>query len=500
MPQHVNGLGARKASAPATCCLSLPLAKSRRIIVLHYRSLTMRSLRAGLARLCGTALVVAAITGCQSNSERDLIARDRRMQEDQIYALQDYINQYQKLVCRYRSENAVLRRQLSEGYVSQPDKAEPAPRTPDRTPATRTGPQFQTPQPPSTRPKQQPAQPKVETPEVPPLETRTNTDSTTQDELLTSEKPAPADLTPRVLTASFDGPLRESAAAESTSESVPGEAASAAGAAPEQSSAASGPRKTDPSREVMLSGEVVANDAGGGPRLLIDIIPFDQAGHVEPLDGNLSLMLLAAGSDGPRQNLGRWDFGPDEVRAAIDSAATEPTMRFYIELPAGTPVGESTELWARLVPRGGSKLLAHANVDLTRPGIFSSRTDKIWPTEESVVATSYTAPAPPVADLAATLNEGNWAVAQPGKPANLPAAEQNLPASSGWRASSEPMPPIMASSTEANDHEAVEKPKQPARAPMASTNAAAKKPDWSPERLGKSSHRVTTRPLWSASR
>ena len=51
-----------------------------------------------------------SIAGCQSNADRDLIARDRRMQEDQMWAMQDYIQQYQQLVCQFRSENASLRR------------------------------------------------------------------------------------------------------------------------------------------------------------------------------------------------------------------------------------------------------------------------------------------------------------------------------------------------------------------------------------------------------
>ena len=38
------------------------------------------------------------------------------MQEDQIYSMQDYIHQYQQLVCQYRNENASLKRQLSQGY------------------------------------------------------------------------------------------------------------------------------------------------------------------------------------------------------------------------------------------------------------------------------------------------------------------------------------------------------------------------------------------------
>jgi len=68
-----------------------------------------------------------SIAGCQSNSDRDLIARDRRMQEDQMWAMQDYLQQYQQLICRFRSENASLRRQLNEERSGVLDgRAQPA--------------------------------------------------------------------------------------------------------------------------------------------------------------------------------------------------------------------------------------------------------------------------------------------------------------------------------------------------------------------------------------
>src|SRR5215211_3933533 len=88
------------------------------------------------ARVAGLALIVLAIVGCQSNAERDLIARDRRMQEDQMWAMQDYIQQYQQLVCRFRSENASLRRQLNDDRSGATGEPLPVPRTPVSPPAT----------------------------------------------------------------------------------------------------------------------------------------------------------------------------------------------------------------------------------------------------------------------------------------------------------------------------------------------------------------------------
>src|SRR4051794_2196829 len=89
-------------------------AKSFQGIVLYFCSYITRLNCARFARLTSTALMALSIAGCQSNSERDLMARDRRTQEDQMWAMQDYLQQYQQLICRFRSENASLRRQLND--------------------------------------------------------------------------------------------------------------------------------------------------------------------------------------------------------------------------------------------------------------------------------------------------------------------------------------------------------------------------------------------------
>jgi hypothetical protein len=438
-----------------------------------------------LARLAGLALAFVVVTGCQNNSERDLIARDRRMQEDQIYALQDYITQYQRLLCQYRSENCALKRQLSEGSVSEPSEPTPVPRRRIGSPPTNSAPAFQSPQTPSKNdaqplpPSTPPADPpEVDAPEVPPLKATTSNEESATTESLVDEVLTQPQSEPQVLTASYEEP------------------------APITPLPAS-----QPMSNVMLAGEVVANE-NGGPRLVIDVVPFDPSGRVEPFDGKVSVMLLAPSEDGHSRNLGRWDFGPSEVRAAVETNASEPTMRFYVELPADTQVDAPTELWVRLVPTEGAKLLAHAPITLSHAGVFSSHTNKIWPTEESVVAASYEEPiAPevptaPTEEITAPVNEGKWATAEPGKPANLPAELQDESGGGGWRTSSEPIPPMLVNSTAVTPQRVAELPRHRADvAPVASAKTSpAKRPGWSPERSDESPSRVATRPSWSATR
>lgn len=460
---------------------------------MHHRSLTSRSNRARSARLLWPALAALCVAGCQSNSERDLIARDRRMQEDQIYAMQDYISQYQKLLCRYRSENAALRCRLAEERGSGPalNEPQPMPRTPTREPNVKQGPDIEVPQTPSNQKKQAPKS-EQNAPDVPPLGQRTSDD-------VDRYRTGSAEL-------AWQGRTEQPVAAASYIDSDNHEAPSKSvdGTSIETTTAGATDAPTAAAAEILLSGEVVENKSGG-PRLVVDIEPFDRAGRSSPFDGNVSMMLLTSDAVAGQRKLARWDFGPDEVHAATDTNASDPTMRFHVELPAGTHVGEANELWVRLMPTGGSKLLSHAKVDLSRPGVFSSRTSKLWASEESVVAASYAEPAPKTPDadsnnvrtedVDSSANEGSWATAQPGKPANLPDLNRD---GGGWRASSETMSAMVTNAAPA----AIVSSKPQLHSDSKSKNDTdaeiAERPSWSPDRAGKASRIV--RPTWSATR
>ena len=227
-----------------------------------------------------------------------------------------------------------------------------------------------------------------------------------------------------MLQASYEEPVPHNALHNAADGAVASAACDAAAQSDADTRTVAALASGEAASDILVSGEVVENDAGG-PRLAIDVTPFDESGRVHPFDGNVSLMILSPGANGTKQSVGRWDFNAKEVHASIDPSANEPTMRFHVELPAGTAVGNSTQLWVRLVPAEGQKQLAHANVDLTRPGVFSSQTNKIWKSEESVLAASYEEPVDRVAELTespdtpATMNEGTWATAAPGRPANL---------------------------------------------------------------------------------
>ena len=395
------------------------------------------------------------VAGCQSNAQQDLVARELRMQEDQIYAMEDYLSQYQQLVCKYRSENAALRRRLADEYYDGEEV--PTPRT--APPTRRDGPS----------PDEPAAQPNgLDLPDVPPLEGGASNEPKPDGEAALAA--GQTDVAPRAMHELLED-----------SPPVVSIAPAHHGAAPHQ---------------VWLHGEIVANDAGGGPRLAVDVEPLDAAGRCIPFAGQLSLMLLATQADGGEQSLARWDFTPEDATSAVDSAAGEHAMRFYLELPPDTPVGEATQIWVRLVSSDGDKVLAYTEIQLDRPGQFASHLDRPAATDIP-------------ARIVSRVIEGDWTIARPGEPANLPTADEE--SSGGWRTSSEPIPVVVQASATA---EAVSGPVQQAFHTEAATKPAPpvyKPPTWSPERHPTAAssdaverqtvrRSVASRPSWSSTR
>jgi outer membrane murein-binding lipoprotein Lpp len=379
-------------------------------IVVAYCSPSTRLARKATLALCCAVVAPLLVAGCQSNAQFDQAARELRMQEDQLYAMEDYVTQYQQLLCKYRSENAALKRQLAERGVTP--RTSP---TQDRslvTPPATGGPDIEVPAAPPTN--GAPMEPPLDDPDVPPLGDTTSVDS------------------------------------------------------------------------LMLRGEVVANNEGGGPRLVVEVEPRDAAGQSTVYDGALSLMLVEPNDDIGPMKLGRWDYRPNDVQTATDP--TGERIRFQIELPEDTPLPKASELWVQLV-QDGSRVVAHAELDLQQPSTFASTDDEspyqVAMEDRAVISAVYNdgGEVPPVRS---EVLDAGWSIARPNEPAGIPGEGE----SEEWRASSEPPPEAIATPRPASS---VYSPKHRVARSTKSKSA------WSPDRLGRPS-RTATRPSWSANR
>ncbi|MCI0331812.1 MAG: hypothetical protein L0228_01135 [Planctomycetes bacterium] len=420
------------------------------------------------------------VAGCQTGGQYDQVARELRMQEDELYALEDYLEQYQQLVCKYRTENAALKRQLAENGG--------APRTIHGTRPAPAGPNIEvTPPSDGTVP-----QPDLQTPDVPPLE------ETTSDE---SSSNSPHDGSRhRVTLASAQGTDDESNAARAVAFEPADEALVAS--------------------DVWLHGEVVANEAGGGPRMVVEVQPLNADGDAVEFAGALSLMLMAPNGDGGKDSVARWDYRPRDVQASADSSGESKTIRFHLELPSDSPAIDASELWVRLISRHGGKLLAHAAIDLQSASLFSSKSkmppQQMDSEEPPIVAAVYDDAGPdhfladePIEEslegdippVETEIFDGGWTIARPGQPGGLP--EENDEAKSSWRASLEPPPTVSANSEAARPKPRVSRPRETTETREAAASPTPKRTAWSPERRAlsaESARMAKARPSWSATR
>jgi len=419
--------------------------------------------------------------------------------------MEDYLTEYQQLLCQYRAENSALKRQLSHGSFKQrPDSR-----------VRRGGEEIQDTQEIIRELDQPMAPPLMETMpgSVAPPSPQTHGQGPNLD-----FRPARRQ-TPNVRRTALERPRDESSVEPNVlpieppdnAQAIDLEEAFAADESitsdeaqellvPEESA-----RSVEPLAHVMVRGDVLPDDGQIGPRLLVDVEPLGASGGQAAFEGELSLMILDVGGEAPR-GVARWDFSPEQLTELLGEEAG-PSMQFPLQLPADTPTDGQLEIWARLVPAGGEKMLANAALDLQHAGPFSSVRPQVVVVEEPVVDSE---PAeefldePNVVAESDSLSVGEWngwQVAEPGQHAD--AASGQRPPASQWRKATQPLPtkvnhgrPVVATAVP-------EKPAVDERLARRDKAADVEPPSWSPDRNGSSPIKPAARlapPAWSPER
>jgi hypothetical protein len=418
------------------------------------------------------AAVAALAGGCRSGAQSDIVEREMRQQEDQIYALQDDLSNYQQLVCQYRSENEALKQQLAECPTA---KTTPAakPAVNNDAGRSRLKQSPQTPIPPSIKskgpqlgePETPPGVPKLELgePEVPPL------------------KDSSAIESPIFHFVSYEAAADYSEDAASTPQNT---------AEPRKSLIA-----TDLPEQVVLRGQIVRDEGAAGPRILAHVEPRLSSGQPVAFRGPMSLMVLDPNREGHAASIARWDFGTEDLGQAAVRTAEGTTLEFPLQLPPEAPTDRPVELWARLLRVDGQKLLAHATIDLSRPGQFCSAVPTSLPTVAHTVQIVDSS-APSAETPAAVVRKTDWQVARPDGPLNQ-VTNQNE-ARSEWRTATQPIPFVPPAVERIASPQPVisspARPKSTFRTEPAEKRPTQIAPDWSPERT---EHAATAVPVWS---
>ncbi|MFM8292818.1 MAG: hypothetical protein ACKOC4_14135 [Planctomycetia bacterium] len=307
----------------------------------------------GLAPVLAAACLLAA-TGCKTDLSQQLLERELRYQEDQIYALQDELDAKAARLERVAGENASLRKQLG---VSDGDAAAP-PRTPPSGRGSRpaaTGPVL--------------VPPAIEEPDAP---------------LPTTGKPrtgVPDTLAPPAL----DGvpPLPGGGAGASSEPlTLPPPAAldvpSATPALP-ATGGAQGTRlsfeepATPPVRLVVNPSQTLCRDADGDGRsdgITVVFEPRDAEERLVPVAGDIAVLIydLAGPLDpvtGEPQVFARFEVPAADAAGHFRRTSRARGMHFDFGWPGTAPAGDAVRVVVRVAAPAGL-LEADATVGTTR--------------------------------------------------------------------------------------------------------------------------------------
>lgn len=273
-------------------------------------------------------VLLSVLTGCHGKSGADdLVVRDLRLQEDRIYELENYINQYQAMLSSAQRENDTLRKALENNEdVTAPARTgadELIPRTGGGAPGGALTP-----------------------PDVDPG---------------TSTDPGGLLVPPTVDPGT---PLDNAPPADSDSEPVPPGLVP-----PDFESRNGGVGKGTPARLVLnkrLTGGLNSDGKPGDDGILVVIEPRDARDQLVRVPGEVSLLVVDSTRTGAESHIARWDFTATEAQAAWRKTLLGHGMHFSLLWPNRPPKVDQLRLYARVIQPNGRKMLAELDfsVDL----------------------------------------------------------------------------------------------------------------------------------------
>ena len=296
-------------------------------------------------------LVLACAGGCKSDLNQQLLERELRYQEDQIYHLQDELQLARSRLQRTSGENASLRRQLGV------DGAAAAPRpTPARTPGMLPAPVAV---PPAVRIPDggpAPAAPGRATPAPP---------AAVGPPMLEGVPPLPregAGMMPQPSIPSFDDPpLALPPAAAGTTRQPDVRALSF-----EEPVADAGP----PRRLVVNPEQTTCIDADADGRSECLSLVFESRDASERLvaaagDVHVVVFDAAAGADtssGEGRPIAEWQIPAADVAGRFRRTSRQRGVHLSLPWPAGPPAGDHVRVMVALTQPGGPPLQADATI------------------------------------------------------------------------------------------------------------------------------------------
>ncbi len=268
------------------------------------------------------AMAVGSLLGCRHDTNRELVERELRLQEDEIYSLQDELSERDRQLADCRREIDALR---AEGGGFAPTS--PAAVAPGAS--TRPAPAGRRNAVPD-RPLAPPEPPTIELPDM--------------------EGPAPQSENPPKTDQSHKG--------------VPGHVAQAA--AQEEIPIENGrPDQIQLNRR--LTGGFDADHRPGDEGVMVVFAPRDRHGRLVRASGAVSIAVVDPALAGSMGRVARWDFSAAESNARFQKTSFGHGFHFNLRWPARAPQNETLLVFVRFTPDGGASLEAGQRIQVELP-------------------------------------------------------------------------------------------------------------------------------------
>ncbi len=319
------------------------------------------------------ALATLLVAGCSSGrkTNQELVERELRMQEDQIWWLRDQLDNAQCQLDSMQRENDSLRKETATGDTgAMPDRGT-GPLTPpavEMSPGSPRSPAA----PPSRRPTQlrRPADqgppPEMSSPLIEPGIEMPSDDSPPPDSSDAPEMTLPS-------AASHD--RGQSQRARNVSHNEPaddGPVAETATAAP----------PADPHRAAKivlnkrLTGGRNSDNRAGDEALSVVFEPRNSADQLIRAPGEVSIVVLDPAESGAAARVARWDFNTNDALSHFHTNGAAHGYRFELPWSGKPPTHDQLELFVRLKTPDGQRLIAAQTIRIVVPLLQPRQADQ----------------------------------------------------------------------------------------------------------------------------
>ena len=277
-------------------------------------------------------LLATVLVGCRHDaSQRDAYIRELRMQEDEIYELEDYMTEYQHLLREQRKENAKLREKLKNQGSTGADEDDGLLEDEDAAGRSLLDPPGSRDPAPALDPDDDAGLPDIDlgSPMVPDVDLG-------EPAPMPDNEPLPLEEIDDLSQLPFDQAARL-ASTRQTSLELP--------AVPDQ-----------PAVSCALYAEQLPTEAGAdvatmGRGVMAIVEPLTDDGAAGAFAGEVSLMLVDPQANDDEWEIARWNFTAEEVEAAWRDKSRR-VLDLPVAVPESAPLDRLLELWVRLTPTG----------------------------------------------------------------------------------------------------------------------------------------------------